>query len=71
MASVRDASWMPGDHGNRDSGGAPDRLVKTGFRAKLYFEFHPFPFCFQPAPAGRLLDNQPPAVALRISGLVK
>jgi len=71
IASVRGATWMPGDHCNRGSGGAPDRLVKAGFRAKLYFEFHHFPFRVQPPPAGRLLYNQPLAVALRISGLAK
>jgi hypothetical protein len=71
IASVRDATWMPGDYGNRGSGGAPDRLVKTGFRAKQYFELHHFPFRFQPPLTGRLLYNQPLALALRVSGLVK
>jgi hypothetical protein len=46
MATVRDETRMPGDHGTRGSGYAPDRLVKAGFRAKLYFEFHHFPFRF-------------------------
>ena len=68
---MRDETRMPGDHCTRGSGYAPDRLVKTGFRAKLYFEFHHFPFRFQPPPAGRLFYNQPLAVALRVSGLVK
>ncbi len=34
IASVRDATWMPGDQCHWSSGGAPDRLVITGFRAK-------------------------------------
>jgi hypothetical protein len=61
-------AWRPLHPG---SGYAPDRLVKAGFPARLYFEFHHFPFRFQPPPAGRLFYNQPLAVALRVSGLVK
>jgi hypothetical protein len=32
----------------------PDWLLKTGFFAKLYSEFHNYPFCFQPRAAGRV-----------------
>ena len=71
MATVRDETRMPGDCCIRDSGYAPDRPVKEGFRAKLYFEFHCFHFRFQPPPAGRLFYDQPLAAALRIGGLVK
>jgi hypothetical protein len=42
MATVRDETRMPGDRCIRGSGYAPDRLVKAGFRAKLYVEFHIF-----------------------------
>jgi len=60
---------MPGDHCHWSSGCAPNRLVKTGFRAKLYFEFHHFPFRFQPPPTGWFFYNQPLAVALRVRGI--
>jgi hypothetical protein len=46
MATVRDETRMPGGRCPRGSGYEPDRLVKTGFPAKLYFEFHHFPFRF-------------------------
>ena len=71
MATVRDETRMPGGRCTRGSGYEPDRLAKTGFPAKLYFEFHHFPFRFQPPLAGRFFYNQPPAVALWGSGLVK
>jgi hypothetical protein len=57
IASVRDETWMPGDHCTRGSDYAPDWLVKAGFLARLYFEFYHFPFRFQPLPAGRLFYN--------------
>ena len=62
MATVRDETRMPGDRCPRGSDYAPDRLVKAGFPAKLHFEFHHFPFRFQPPLAGRLFYHQPPAV---------
>jgi hypothetical protein len=37
---------MLGERCTRGSGDAPDRLVKAGFRAKLYFEFRHFRFHF-------------------------
>jgi hypothetical protein len=46
MAAVRDETRMPGDHCPRGLGQAPDRLVKAGFPAKLYFKFHHYPFRF-------------------------
>jgi len=42
MATVRNKTRMPGDRCTRGSGYAPDRRVKAGFPAKLYFEFHHF-----------------------------
>jgi hypothetical protein len=47
MVTVRDETRMPGDRCTRGLGYALDRLVKAGFQAKPYLEFHHFLFRFK------------------------
>jgi hypothetical protein len=46
MAGVRNETRMPWRLLPPGSGYAPDRLVKAGFRVKLYFEFYHIRFHF-------------------------
>jgi len=46
MVTVRAETRVPGERCTRGPGFAPDRLVKKGFRDRLYLEFHHFPFRF-------------------------
>jgi hypothetical protein len=46
IANARNKTRVPNDQLHPGSGYAPDRLVKPGFPAKLYFEFFHFPSRF-------------------------